>query len=104
MKASELLCPIEPLTNVVVVKRMQEETITAGGIIIPEVSREKPAKGVVIASGPGTLLPTGHIEPTGVEYGDTVLFGKYSGTEIEVFGERLLLIRAEHLLATESED
>lgn len=95
--------PLIPLTQHVIVKRLEGSSMSPGGIIIPEISREKPAKGVVIASGPGRMLPSGVLEPTGVTTGDLVYFGSYKGTEIEVNEERLLVLKAEDILCREEQ-
>ena len=83
-----------PLHDRVVVKRVAEEERTAGGIIIPDTAKEKPQRGTVIAAGPGKKD-----EPVTVKVGDTVLYGKYSGTEIQLDGDDLLIMRESDILA-----
>ena len=90
---------IRPLADRLVVKRTQEEEKTKGGIIIPDTAKEKPLEGVVVAVGSGTVLKNGKVVPLDVKQGDKVLFGKYSGTEVKVDGEELVLLREEDVLA-----
>jgi chaperonin GroES len=90
---------IRPLADRLVVKRTQEEEKTKGGIIIPDSAKEKPIEGVVMAVGSGTALKNGKIHPLDVKTGDKVLFGKYSGTEVKVEGEELVLLRGDDVLA-----
>ena len=78
---------IRPLHDRVIVKRMEEERISAGGIVIPDSATEKPVRGQVIAAGNGKILENGNVRPIAVKAGDKVLFGKYSGTEVKVDGE-----------------
>ncbi|MCB1728668.1 MAG: co-chaperone GroES, partial [Gammaproteobacteria bacterium] len=75
---------IRPLHDRVVVRRKEEETTTAGGIVLPGSATEKPVQGEVIAAGKGKILENGQVRPMDVKVGDTVLFGKYSGTEVKV--------------------
>jgi chaperonin GroES len=82
-----------PLHDRVVVKRVQEETKTKGGIIIPDTAAEKPQQGEVIAVGPGARGENGEIAPLDVKAGDKVLFGKWSGTEVKIDGEDLLIMK-----------
>jgi chaperonin GroES len=82
-----------PLHDRVVVKRVQEETKTKGGIIIPDTAAEKPQQGEVIAVGPGARGEKGEIAPLDVKAGDKVLFGKWSGTEVKIDGEDLLIMK-----------
>ena len=82
-----------PLHDRVVVKRVQEETKTKGGIIIPDTAAEKPQQGEVIAVGPGSRGENGEIAPMGVKAGDKVLFGKWSGTEVKIDGEDLVIMK-----------
>ena len=82
-----------PLHDRVVVKRVQEETKTKGGIIIPDTVAEKPQQGEVIAVGPGARGENGEIMPLGVKAGDKVLFGKWSGTEVKIDGEDLVIMK-----------
>ena len=86
---------IRPLHDRVIIKRMEEERISAGGIVIPDSATEKPVRGQVIAAGNGKILENGNVRPIAVKAGDKVLFGKYSGTEVKVDGEELLVMREE---------
>jgi len=90
---------IRPLSDRLVVKRTQEEEKTKGGIIIPDTAKEKPLEGVVVAVGSGTTLKNGKTVPMDVKTGDKVLFGKYTGTEVKVDGEDLVLLREDDVLA-----
>jgi len=90
---------IRPLSDRLVVKRTQEEEKTKGGIIIPDTAKEKPLEGVVVAVGSGTTLKNGKTVPMDVKAGDRVLFGKYTGTEVKVDGEDLVLLREDDVLA-----
>jgi chaperonin GroES len=89
---------IKPLYDRVVIKRMEEEKMSAGGIVIPDSATEKPIKGEVIAVGSGKALDNGSLRAPKVKAGDKVLFGKYSGTEVNVDGEEHLIIREEDIL------
>lgn len=89
---------IRPLHDRVIVRRMEEERTTAGGIVIPDSATEKPIQGEVIAVGKGKILENGDIRPLDVKAGDKVLFGKYSGTEVKVEGEELLVMREEDIM------
>ena len=82
-----------PLHDRVVVRRIEEETKTAGGIIIPDTAKEKPMQGEVIAVGPGGRDEKGQLTPIGVKLGDRVLFGKWSGTEVKIDGEELVIMK-----------
>ena len=90
---------IKPLYDRVVIKRMEEEKISAGGIVIPDSAAEKPIKGEVVAAGAGKIQEDGKVRPMAVKVGDKVLFGKYSGTEVKVDGQELLVMREEDLMA-----
>jgi chaperonin GroES len=90
---------IRPLHDRVVVRRMEEERMSAGGIVIPDAATEKPSKGEVVAVGPGKRLDNGQIAELGVKVGDKVLFGKYSGTEIKIDGKDFVVMREEDLFA-----
>ena len=90
---------IRPLHDRIIVKRMEEERMSAGGIVIPDTAAEKPIKGEVIAVGNGKLLDNGEIRALDVKKGDKVLFGKYSGTEVKVDGEEYLVMREEDVMA-----
>ena len=90
---------IKPLYDRVVIKRMEEEKMSAGGIVIPDSATEKPIKGEVVAVGEGKALDNGSLRAPKVKVGDKVLFGKYSGTEVKVDGEELLVMREEDVMA-----
>jgi chaperonin GroES len=83
----------------VVVRRLEPETISAGGIVIPDSASEKPNQGEVLAVGPGLRLENGRVEPVAVTVGDIVLFGKYSSNEIKINGEEVLILKESDLLA-----
>ena len=89
---------IRPLHDRVIVKRLEEEEKTKGGIIIPDTAKEKPLEGKVIAAGKGKILENGEVRPLDVKAGDRVLFGKYAGTEIKIEGEEHLILREEDIL------
>jgi len=90
---------IRPLHDRVVIRRMEEERTSAGGIVIPDSATEKPAQGEVVAVGKGKILESGDIRPLDVTVGDKVLFGKYGGTEVTVEGEELLVMREDDITA-----
>jgi chaperonin GroES len=90
---------IRPLHDRVIIKRLEEERTTPGGIVIPDSATEKPVKGKVIAVGKGKILENGEVRPLDVKVGDHILFGKYSGTEVKVEGEDLLVMREEDVMA-----
>ena len=90
---------IRPLHDRVIVRRMDEEKTSPGGIVIPDSATEKPVKGEVLAIGKGKLLENGDVRPLDVKVGDKILFGKYSGTEVNVDGEDLLVMRADDITA-----
>ena len=90
---------IRPLHDRVVIKRMEEERTTPGGIVIPDTAAEKPIKGEVMAVGNGKILDNGEVRPLDVKPGEKVLFGKYSGTEVKVDGEDLLVMREDDIMA-----
>ena len=89
---------IRPLHDRVIVKRLESETKTAGGILIPDNAAEKPSKGKVIAVGKGKLLDDGKVHPLDVKVGDVVLFGKYSGNEIKEGADEYVVMREEDIL------
>jgi chaperonin GroES len=89
---------IRPLHDRVVVKRVEEETKTAGGIVLPGSAAEKPSEGEVLAVGPGKSLDNGQVRALEVKVGDKVLFGKYSGTEVKVDGEQYIVMREEDII------
>ena len=90
---------LRPLHDRVIIKRLEAETKSAGGIVIPDSATEKPIKGEVVAVGNGKILEDGKVRPIGVKAGEKVLFGKYSGTEVKVDGQELLVMREEDLMA-----
>lgn len=90
---------IRPLQDRVVIKRLDGETKTKGGIIIPDTAKEKPIEGRVVAVGNGKATKDGKVRPLEVKVGDTVLFGKYSGTEVKLDGEEHVLLREDDILA-----
>ncbi|HUF71361.1 MAG TPA: co-chaperone GroES [Gammaproteobacteria bacterium] len=90
---------IRPLHDRVVVKRTEEERTSPGGIVIPDTAAEKPIRGKVIAVGNGKILESGEVRPLDLKVGDNVLFGKYSGTEVKVDGEELLVMREDDIMA-----
>jgi chaperonin GroES len=90
---------LKPLGSRVVVEPIEQEEITAGGIVLPETAKEKPQKGTVLAVGPGDRDEDGKHIPMDVKVGDTVLFAKYAGTEIKVDNKKLLILRESDLLA-----
>ncbi len=89
---------IRPLHDRVVVRRMEEERTSSGGIVIPDSATEKPIQGEVIAVGNGKLLDNGDVRPLDVKVGDRVLFGKYSGTEVKVSGEEVVVMREDDIM------
>ena len=90
---------VKPLQDRLVVKRMEEEEKTKGGIIIPDAAKEKPQEGRVIAVGDGKILESGQRSPLSLKVGDKILFGKYSGAEIKIDGEEHLIMREDDVLA-----
>jgi chaperonin GroES len=89
---------IRPLQDRVIVKRLEEEAKTKGGIIIPDTAKEKPMEGLVIAVGKGKTADDGKLIKPDVKAGDKILFGKYSGTEVKIDGEELLIMREDDIL------
>ena len=89
---------IRPLHDRVVVRRMEEERTSAGGIVIPDSATEKPIQGEIIAVGKGKILDNGESRPLDVKVGDRVLFGKYSGTEVKLDGNDFLVMREEDIM------
>ncbi len=89
---------IRPLHDRVIVRRLEEERKSAGGIVIPDTAKEKPIQGEVIAVGNGKILEDGKVRPLDVKAGDKVLFGKYAGTEVKVGDEELLVLREEDIV------
>ena len=90
---------IRPLHDRVIVRRQEEERTTAGGIVIPDSATEKPSMGEVLAAGNGKVTDSGDLRALDVKVGDRVYFGKYSGTEIKVDGEELLIMREDDIIA-----
>jgi chaperonin GroES len=90
---------IRPLHDRVVIKRLEEERTSPGGIVIPDTAAEKPIRGEVIAVGKGKILESGDVRPLDLKVGDRVLFGKYSGTEVKVDGEDVLVMREDDVMA-----
>ena len=90
---------IRPLHDRVIIKRLEEERTSPGGIVIPDSATEKSIKGKVVAVGKGKILENGEVRALDVKVGDNILFGKYSGTEVKVDGEELLVMREEDVMA-----
>lgn len=89
---------IRPLHDRVIVKRMEEEKTSAGGIVIPDSAAEKPIQGEIIAVGNGKILENGEVRKLEVKKGDKILFGKYSGTEVKIGGDELLVLREDDIM------
>ncbi len=90
---------VRPLHDRVIVRRLDEERKTAGGIVIPDSAAEKPVRGEIIAVGKGKILDNGDVRALDVKVGDKVLYGKYSGTEVKVDGQELLVMREDDIMA-----
>jgi chaperonin GroES len=90
---------LKPLGNRIIVEPTESEDVTSGGIVLPETAKEKPQKGTILAAGPGERDDDGDFIPMEVKVGDTVLYAKYSGTEIKLEGKKLLILRESDLLA-----
>ena len=90
---------LRPLHDRVIVKRLEEEKKSAGGILIPDAATEKPQKGEVVAVGPGRVMDDGKLRPCDVKKGDIVLFGKYSGSEVKLDGEELVVMKEDDIVA-----
>lgn len=90
---------LKPLYDRILIQRMDSEEKTVGGIIIPEAAKEKPLEGKVVAVGEGKLLDNGEVRKLAVKKNDKILFGKYSGTEIKVGGEEMIILREDDVLA-----
>ena len=88
-----------PLHDRVIVKRLEEQEKSAGGLFIPDMAKEKPQQGKVLAVGSGTVLPSGEVVPLQVKVGDRVLFGKYAGTEVKFGDEEHIVMREDDILA-----
>jgi chaperonin GroES len=89
---------IRPLHDRVLVRRLEDETTSPGGIVIPDSAKEKPAQGEIIAAGNGRILDSGDVRALDVKVGDKVLFGKYAGTEVKVDGEELLVMKEDDIV------
>jgi chaperonin GroES len=89
---------IRPLHDRIIVKRVEEETTSAGGIVLPGSATEKPSEGEVLAVGTGKVLDNGEVRALEVKVGDKVLFGKYSGNEVKLDGEELIVMREEDIM------
>ena len=89
---------IRPLHDRVIVRRLEEERKSPGGIVIPDTVKEKPVQGEVVAVGKGKIMEDGKVRPLDVKAGDKILFGKYSGTEVKVGNEELLVMREEDIM------
>ncbi|NVJ49795.1 MAG: co-chaperone GroES [Gammaproteobacteria bacterium] len=90
---------IRPLHDRVIVRRLEDETTSAGGIVIPDNAKEKPSRGEIVAVGNGKPLDNGEVRALAVKAGDKVLFGKFAGTEVKVDGEELLVMREDDIMA-----
>ena len=90
---------IRPLQDRVIIKRMEEEKMSSGGSVIPDSATEKPIKGEGVAVGNGLVLDNGEVRPLDLKVGDKVLFGKYSGTEVKLDGEELLVMKEDDVMA-----
>ncbi|MDD2336036.1 MAG: co-chaperone GroES [Geobacteraceae bacterium] len=89
---------LRPLQDRIIVKRLEEESMTAGGLYIPDTAKEKPQKGEIVAVGKGKITEAGKVIPVDLKVGDTVLFGKYAGTEIKIDGVDYLIMREDDIL------
>ena len=90
---------IRPLHDRVIVRRLEQERASPGGIVIPDSAAEKPVQGAVLAVGKGKILESGKVQPCDVKVGDRILFGKFSGAEVKVEGEELVVMREEDVMA-----
>ena len=90
---------IRPLHDRVIVRRLEEERKSPGGIVIPDTAAEKPIRGKIVAVGKGKILENGNVRPLDLKVGDKILFGKYGGTEVKVDGDELLVMREEDVMA-----
>src|SRR6185503_12722750 len=90
---------LRPLHDRVIVKRLEEERVSAGGIVIPDSATEKPTRGKVVAAGTGLIMADGKVRPMSLKEGDTVLFGKYAGQEIKIDGEELVFLKEDDIVA-----
>jgi len=92
------MASVRPLDDRIVVKPLEAEEKTRGGIVLPDTAKEKPARGKVLAVGPGKLLPSGERVKPAIKQGDQVLYGKYSGTDIKIAGEEVKIVRESDVL------
>jgi chaperonin GroES len=90
---------IRPLHDRVIVKRLEEDRTSPGGIVIPDTAAEKPVQGKIVAIGKGKILENGQVRPCDIKVGDTILFGKYSGSEVKLEGDDLVVMREEDVMA-----
>jgi chaperonin GroES len=90
---------LKPLGDRIIAKALAAETVTAGGILLPDSAKEKPQEAEVVAVGPGTQLESGKVAPMDVKVGDKIIYGKYAGTEVKVDGEEYVILRQEDVLA-----
>jgi len=93
-----MVTKVRPLHDRVIVRRLDEEEMSSGGIIIPDTAKEKPVEGEVVAAGKGKILENGDVRPLDVKAGDKVIFSKYAGTEIKLDGKELLMMREDDIL------
>jgi chaperonin GroES len=93
-----MVTKVRPLHDRVIVRRLDEEEMSAGGIIIPDTAKEKPVEGEVVAAGKGKILENGDVRPLDVKAGDKVIFSKYAGTEIKLDGKELMMMREDDIL------
>jgi chaperonin GroES len=98
MRFKEVLMQFRPLHDRVLVRRVESEERTKGGILIPDTAKEKPMEGEVVAAGPGARSDDGKIQPMDVKAGDRVLFGKWSGTEVKLDGEELIIMKESDIM------
>lgn len=91
---------LKPLGDRIIAKALSAESVTPGGIVIPDSAKEKPLEGKVIAVGPGAQLDSGKIRPMDVKAGDKIIYGKYAGTEVKVGADEYIILRQEDVLAT----
>lgn len=91
---------VHPTSDRVLVRPIAQPSVSAGGVLLPEISTEKPVKGIVVSTGPGTRLPGGRMSPVRFQTGQTVIYGKYAGTEVVVEGVKHLILRETELLGS----
>lgn len=90
---------LKPLGDRIIAKALSAESVTPGGIVLPDSAKEKPLEGEIIAVGPGAQLDSGKIKPMDVKVGDKIIYGKYGGTEVKVGGEEYIILRQDDVLA-----